>query len=340
VHRSSSFFFLATLLLSFTVFFLPTRAQATDMQTAFQTLRTQAVWPVVGTTLDHVESTFGPRIKPSTELYDWHRGIDIDASLGTPVLAAMTGELWKIENYVSGGTTVTLRHRFPTPVSYQGKVLYWYYTFYMHLDSISSSLRNAYSAGLHPTIAAGTFIATVGQTGTTVANHLHFELRIGTWCSLEFQLLNPTSSCAGFGFDPHVHPLLLYTPLPSSMSLSLLTRPTSAIDGRVRFTVRDEQPLLNRVTVAIVHRATGRIVATHTLDLNLRTGYNATTNAALDTINRTKPYILPLPFDMSKTAFATDLVIPKGFVSSYYGSSYLSRITVRDIWGNTVIQQW
>ena len=339
MHRFSSLF-LRTLLLSVTLLSVPAFAQTTDIRTAFQTLRTQVVWPVVGTTLDHVESTFGPRIKLPAQQYDWHRGLDIDASLGTLVVAAMTGELWKIESFESGGVTIVLRHRFPTPVSYQGKILYWYYTAYMHLNSISSSLLYAYSAGLHPTITAGTSIATVGQTGTTITNHLHFELRIGTWCSLEFQLLNPTSSCAGFGFDPHVHPLLLYAPLTSSPSLSLLTIPTSAIDGRVRFTVRDEQPLLNRVTMTIVHRATGRIVATHTLDLNLRAGYNATTNAKLDTINRTKPYILPLQFDMSKTAFATDLVIPKGFVSSYYGSSYLSIITVRDIWGNAVTQRW
>jgi hypothetical protein len=186
-------------------------AQTNNLTAAFQTIRTNALWPVSGTTFDAVESTFGPRIKASSGLYDWHRGIDIDAPEGAPVLATLDGTLFDIVTY---------------------------------------------------------------------------------------------------------------------------------IDGKVRFTCIDDQPLLNRFDVRIVKKSTNTTVAQHTLDFNERLGFNATTNAALDTPDKTKPYISPISFGPSAASFATDLVIPKTWVGGNSGSKFLTTVTACDIWGLSKTLSW
>lgn len=89
--------------------------KAATLSDVFPSLHGASVWPVANSTHDDIESTFGPRIKPSTDAYDWHRGIDIDAPLGAPVLAATSGTLWNVTEYDDGGTTVVLKHTLPTP---------------------------------------------------------------------------------------------------------------------------------------------------------------------------------------------------------------------------------
>ncbi|MFM2096334.1 MAG: hypothetical protein RIS70_3458 [Planctomycetota bacterium] len=104
-------------------------AASVSLTTAFQTLRSTAIWPVSGTTFNEIESAFGPRIKVSTSGYDWHRGIDVDALEFTPVVAPIAGTLFDIKNYADGGLTVILKHTFPEPVLFAGKTLTSYYTF-------------------------------------------------------------------------------------------------------------------------------------------------------------------------------------------------------------------
>lgn len=318
----------------------PASASYNDLVARFHVIRTGTVWPVAGTTFDAIVSTFGPRIKASTGTYDWHRGIDIDAVEGTPALAAVGGQLWKVTQYADGGTTVILRHTFRSPVEYGGQTLRYYYTLYMHLSSVAPELVTAAAAGQRPTVAAGAVIGAVGRTGSAISDHLHFELRVGTWCSLEYQIANPSSSCAGFGFDPHMHPMLLFAPLEREMSLSPSTPPTATTDGQIRFVPADDQPLLEQVKFTVVDRMTKTVVASHVLSLNQRIGYDATTTEALDTVDRTKPYLSPQPYDRSADRFATDIVIPAVFVGNFSGSRYRSTLTVRDIWGTTISVTW
>jgi murein DD-endopeptidase MepM/ murein hydrolase activator NlpD len=311
-----------------------------ELRAAFQTIRPTTVWPVIGTTFDAIESTFGPRIQASTGLYDWHRGIDIDAPEGTPVLAVTGGILWNVTTYPDGGLTIILRHTFPSPVPYAGLSLPWYYTLYMHLSSVDAKLVTAASAGQHPVVAAGTQIGTVGHSGTAIGDHLHLELRVGTQCSLEYQLNNPTSSCAGFGFDPHMHPLWLFVPTLSNPAISIVKLPGGKNDGQGHFTIEDDQPLLNQVVFTVIDRASKKIVRSHVLDFNERLGYDATSTEALDTVNTSRPYISPIPFGMASSLFATDIIIPKSFVGKYYSGKYLSTLTVTDIWGKSAATQW
>lgn len=312
-------------------------------QSAFESLRATAIWPVVGTTLDDVESTFGPRIRMPENEYDWHRGIDIDAAEGTPVVASVAGTLFDVRTFTDGGLTVILRHEFPVPVSYAGKTLTSYYTYSMHLADVDPALQAAADADETPAVAAGSVLGHVGHSGGADSDHLHWELRIGSPYSLEFQLANPESQYGAnlFGFDPHVHPLWLAEPTGiNTLAATLVTMPTNLVDGQVHITTDDEQPLFNRVQITIEDLGTNMPVASHTLDLNERLGFDASTNPLLDTIDPTKPYFAPILFGTSATNWATDLIVPKTWVGSNFGDGFRTTVTVTDIWGRSQSIDW
>jgi murein DD-endopeptidase MepM/ murein hydrolase activator NlpD len=102
-----------------------------------------------------------------------HTGVDLDATRGTPVLAAGAGKVvWVGYGLYSGtydpddpyGLAVLIRHDF----GYEGRLMY---TAYGHLDESSVWL------GQH--VEAGDQIGTVGDTGRAEGVHLHFEVRFG-----------------------------------------------------------------------------------------------------------------------------------------------------------------
>ena len=88
--------------------------------------------------------------------YYGHKGIDIQADIGTPVLAADDGTVVLAEWYYGYGNCVMIDH---------GDLV----TLYGHLDEISVS------AGQQ--VEMGDIVGTVGQTGQTAAPALHFEVR-------------------------------------------------------------------------------------------------------------------------------------------------------------------
>lgn len=313
-----------------------TTTQTTDIVSAMKTISTTTVWPVSNSTNNDIESTFGPRVRSSSGGYDFHDGIDIDAPLDTPVLAAANGVLWEVTNYTNGGTTVIIRHTFPTPVLFNGIKLTYYYTFYMHLNSVSTDLITAAAASKHPTIAVGRTIGTVGHSGAAVVgDHLHFEMRVGTWCSLEYQLAHPTSSCAvGFGFDPAMNSLFLFPQTDASIQL------TKQNSSSVLIQTNKTEPTVNAVTVTITNRSTGASTTTYTLNFNNRTGFNATSDAAIDTQDTTHPYMAPLPFDDLSSVYQTSFVLPTSFTTPYPSTKYKTTVTVTDIWGTTKTISW
>lgn len=105
------------------------------------------LWPVEG----NITSRFGPR-RGST-----HDGLDIAAPLGTPILAAASGEVIYSGALRGYGNLVILRHR-------EG-----YATVYAHTQ------KNLVKEGER--VRRGQAIARVGQTGRASGPHLHFEIR-------------------------------------------------------------------------------------------------------------------------------------------------------------------
>jgi len=131
-------------------------------------------WP---TSNEVISSTFGPRLMFSDDnRLDFHRGVDIPGNLGDDIYAINNGIVDRVFNegsasFPNGGNVVRIRHNDTNRV---------YYSLYLHLDSILVTENQ--------TITKGQIIGTLGQTGSTTFNHLHFEILEETPCSLESQL--------------------------------------------------------------------------------------------------------------------------------------------------------
>ena len=98
----------------------------------------------------------------SKTLNEWHihKGIDIEAPAGTPVIASNTGYIKSIEKTVENGISITLEHK-------DG-----YKTIYSNLSS-----DNMVKIGEE--ISKGQTISGVGRTSTfesSEPDHLHFEM--------------------------------------------------------------------------------------------------------------------------------------------------------------------
>jgi len=142
--------------------------------------------------LDRLNSPFGPRIRASTNSYEFHEGIDLagpagsEVQIGDPVLAAADGTASLLTDdagcvirnanetappgctpvFPGGGRIVRLDH---------GGNLY---TLYLHLSRQADGLTTV--TGRQTVVNAGDRIGEVGMTGMFAAiPHLHFEVRDG-----------------------------------------------------------------------------------------------------------------------------------------------------------------
>ena len=335
-----------------------------SMIDAFEEIHGDTALPVFGMTFDDVESTFGPREQTSTGNYDWHRGIDVDGVEGDDILAAYDGVFYDYRFTDRGGYIVILRHELPSTANLLGSTnSRVFYTWYVHLqdDGIDDNGIGtddivddwiAYvddSANAEP-IAAGQHIGEMGDTGSpgggaSYADHLHFEVRWGANSSLEFQLDN-VGTTTQWGFDPHIHPLFLYEPYTYGSNgassylqeIELDAPIESDSDITLNYTTNDDMPVLNRVEAAIVPEGGGSAVEEHTLDFNLREGYDASDLASLDTQNPDdSPYMNPLPFTDSEILYDTQLIVPSEWTDGYLNSGYNLEVTFTDIWGNSEV---
>jgi murein DD-endopeptidase MepM/ murein hydrolase activator NlpD len=104
-----------------------------------------------------ITSIFGWRTHPISGDRRFHSGSDIGAAMGTPVLAAYTGQI-EVADFVGGyGLTVIVNHNSAMQ------------TLYGHMSQIYVQPGQW--------VQQGTVIGLVGSTGNSTGPHLHFEVR-------------------------------------------------------------------------------------------------------------------------------------------------------------------
>jgi murein DD-endopeptidase MepM/ murein hydrolase activator NlpD len=114
-----------------------------------------SIWPVQGT----LDSSFGVRRNPfGGNSYESHEGQDIEALIGTPVVAAASGTVTIAGCQNGYGNVVYIDH---------GNGLS---TRYGHLSHIDATVGQ--------TISQGERLGLVGSTGRSTGPHLHYEVRI------------------------------------------------------------------------------------------------------------------------------------------------------------------
>jgi murein DD-endopeptidase MepM/ murein hydrolase activator NlpD len=113
-----------------------------------------SLWPVEG----RVASDFGERMDPIDGEGEFHTGVDIDATYGTPVRAAADGTVAAAETVHGYGREVTLDH---------GHGLS---TLYAHLSAY------AVVPGQH--VMRGQVIGYLGDSGRVTGPNLHYEVRV------------------------------------------------------------------------------------------------------------------------------------------------------------------
>lgn len=107
-------------------------------------------WPVPG--ISRLSSRYGMRRGRM------HRGIDIPAPIGTPIVASEAGKIIYSDSKISGYGKMTI-------IAHEND----YLTVYAHAS------KNLFKEGDY--VKKGDVIALVGQTGRTTGPHLHYEIR-------------------------------------------------------------------------------------------------------------------------------------------------------------------
>jgi murein DD-endopeptidase MepM/ murein hydrolase activator NlpD len=115
------------------------------------------IQPVDNEDLTRLASGYGERMHPYYKIVKFHSGIDFTAPTGTEVYATGDGTIEEIDRTRRGkGNTVVINHGFG------------YKSVYSHLDKFN--VRNGQQ------VKRGEVIGWVGNTGLSVAPHLHYEV--------------------------------------------------------------------------------------------------------------------------------------------------------------------
>lgn len=133
------------------------------------------IWPVPGYTT--ITSPFGYRRHPTLGIVHLHKGMDIGAPAGAPIVAPYDGVVEEVipEKDSGGyGNFVLIRHEKEEEIEDADgktqKVRYTMYTAYGHLSRIDVRPGQ--------TVTQGDVIGRVGSTGRSTGPHLHFEVRL------------------------------------------------------------------------------------------------------------------------------------------------------------------
>jgi murein DD-endopeptidase MepM/ murein hydrolase activator NlpD len=118
-----------------------------------------AIQPISNKQLIALASGFGQRIHPVYKVKKMHHGIDFAASIGTPIYATADGKIAVVDVKFSGyGKVVEIDHGFG------------YRTRYAHMHD--------FAVRVGQNVKRGDLIGYVGNTGTSTAPHLHYEVHI------------------------------------------------------------------------------------------------------------------------------------------------------------------
>jgi murein DD-endopeptidase MepM/ murein hydrolase activator NlpD len=133
---------------------LTSKTSATQSEKVTGNEKIEFIMPMKG----WISSEYGYRIHPFTNKREFHEGIDIAARIGTPIYAAASGIVEKVDFSEHRGKIVTLQHN--------GGFI----TIYTRCDKI------LVQEGQH--VKSGDVIAKSGNSGTlSTGPHIHFELR-------------------------------------------------------------------------------------------------------------------------------------------------------------------
>ena len=116
-----------------------------------------SIQPVSNSDLKRMASGYGYRIDPFTKKRTMHWGMDFSAKTGTPIYATGDGRVSRADARAVGfGNHVRIDHGFG------------YVSIYAHMDKIAVRRGNR--------VKRGDLIGYVGNTGRSVAPHLHYEI--------------------------------------------------------------------------------------------------------------------------------------------------------------------
>ena len=118
-----------------------------------------AIMPISNKDLTRTASGFGMRMHPIYKILMPHNGMDFTAPLGTEVYATGDGTVSDVQSSQRGyGKHIIINHGFG------------YTSTYAHL--------NDFNVRRGQKVRRGDVIGYVGNTGTSVANHLHYEIQL------------------------------------------------------------------------------------------------------------------------------------------------------------------
>lgn len=118
-----------------------------------------AILPISNDDLTRTASGYGLRIHPIYKIIKFHSGMDFTAPSGTDIYATGDGVIVTVQSSQRGlGKHIIIDHGFG------------YSSIYAHLSNFN--VRNGQK------VRRGDVIGYVGNSGTSVANHLHYEIKV------------------------------------------------------------------------------------------------------------------------------------------------------------------
>lgn len=116
-----------------------------------------AIQPIPNKELKRLASGYGMRMHPILKVVRMHEGCDFSAPRGTPIYATGDGEVVRVSSSFNGfGNLVVIDHG------------YGFITKYAHMDSFNVKKGDK--------VKRGDCIGFVGNSGTSTAPHLHYEI--------------------------------------------------------------------------------------------------------------------------------------------------------------------